>query len=96
MAKEAVEQRTQELRKEGELLHKNLEQQMSLKRDEERSCQVGGQRTRLGLGKVAAGGGAASLSSEITLLWTRWRFHEASHQACARKRASAAAAEEGL
>ncbi|KAM6189694.1 interferon-induced 35 kDa protein isoform 4-T4 [Sarcoramphus papa] len=40
MAKEAVEQRTQELRKEGELLHKNLEQQMSLKRDEERSCQV--------------------------------------------------------
>ncbi|XP_032841851.2 interferon-induced 35 kDa protein isoform X1 [Tyto alba] len=41
MAKEAVEQRTQELRKERELLHKNLEQQMYLNRDEERSCQVG-------------------------------------------------------
>ncbi|KAK4808658.1 hypothetical protein QYF61_020147 [Mycteria americana] len=41
MAKEAVEQRTRELRKEGELLHKNLGQQMSLSRDEEKSCQVG-------------------------------------------------------
>ncbi|XP_076212704.1 interferon-induced 35 kDa protein isoform X2 [Aptenodytes patagonicus] len=41
MAKETVEQRTRELRKEGELLHKNLEQQMSLNRDEERSCQTG-------------------------------------------------------
>ncbi|XP_029879390.1 interferon-induced 35 kDa protein isoform X1 [Aquila chrysaetos chrysaetos] len=41
MAKEAVEQRTRELRKEGELLHKNIEQQMSLNRDEDRSCQVG-------------------------------------------------------
>ncbi|NWY54336.1 IN35 protein, partial [Chionis minor] len=38
--KEAVEQRTQELRKERELLNKNLEQQMSLNRDEERSCQM--------------------------------------------------------
>ncbi|GAB0199143.1 interferon-induced 35 kDa protein [Grus japonensis] len=41
MAKEAVEQKTQELRKERELLHKNLEQQMSLNRDEDVSCQVG-------------------------------------------------------
>ncbi|KAM7082128.1 interferon-induced 35 kDa protein [Ciconia maguari] len=41
MAKEAVEQRTRELRKEGELLHRNLGQQLSLSRDEERSCQVG-------------------------------------------------------
>ncbi|NXJ38860.1 IN35 protein, partial [Ciconia maguari] len=40
MAKEAVEQRTRELRKEGELLHRNLGQQLSLSRDEERSCQV--------------------------------------------------------
>uniref|UniRef100_A0A8C8ADA6 Interferon induced protein 35 n=1 Tax=Otus sunia TaxID=257818 RepID=A0A8C8ADA6_9STRI len=40
-AKEAVEQRTQELRKEGDLLYENLEQQMSLYRDEEKSCQVG-------------------------------------------------------
>ncbi|XP_009976067.1 PREDICTED: interferon-induced 35 kDa protein, partial [Tauraco erythrolophus] len=37
--KEAVEQRTRELRKEGEILHKNLEQQMSLNKEE--SCQVG-------------------------------------------------------
>ncbi|NXH73324.1 IN35 protein, partial [Hydrobates tethys] len=41
MAKEAVEQRTRELRKEGELLRKNLEQQMCLNRDEKTSCQVG-------------------------------------------------------
>ncbi|XP_059686525.1 interferon-induced 35 kDa protein isoform X2 [Gavia stellata] len=41
MAKEAVEQRTQELRKEGELCHKYLEQQMSSNRGEEKSCQVG-------------------------------------------------------
>ncbi|XP_074705998.1 interferon-induced 35 kDa protein [Strix aluco] len=41
MAKEAVEQRTQELRKEGDLLYENLEQQMSLNRDEEKSCQAG-------------------------------------------------------
>ncbi|NXQ86396.1 IN35 protein, partial [Nyctibius grandis] len=40
MNKEAVEQRTRELRKEGELLSKSLEQQMSLNRDEERSCQM--------------------------------------------------------
>lgn len=85
MAKEAVEQKTQELRKERELLHKNLEQQMSLNRDEDVSCQVGGRRSCLGLGKVAAGGGAASLGSEITLLQTRWRFHGMSHQAGAEK-----------
>ncbi|KAM9215001.1 interferon-induced 35 kDa protein isoform 2-T2 [Leptosomus discolor] len=41
MAKKAVEQRTRDLRKEGELLCKNLDQQMSLNRDKERSCQVG-------------------------------------------------------
>ncbi|KAM9267486.1 interferon-induced 35 kDa protein [Morus bassanus] len=41
MAKEAAEQRARELRKEGELLHKNFEQQMSLNRDEERACQMG-------------------------------------------------------
>lgn len=63
MAKEAVEQRTQELRKEGELLHKNIKQQMSVNRDEDGSCQVGGQKTRLGLGKVAVGGRPASLCS---------------------------------
>ncbi|NXX55491.1 IN35 protein, partial [Scopus umbretta] len=40
MAKEAVEQRTQELRKEGELIRKSLEQQIRLNRDEERSCQM--------------------------------------------------------
>ncbi|KAM9254912.1 interferon-induced 35 kDa protein [Cariama cristata] len=40
MAKEAVEQRTQELRTERELRHKDLEQQMSLNIDEEKSCQV--------------------------------------------------------
>ncbi|NWS62113.1 IN35 protein, partial [Chunga burmeisteri] len=40
MAKEAVEQRTQELRTERELLHKDLEQQMSLNIDEEKSCQM--------------------------------------------------------
>ncbi|KAM6368933.1 LOW QUALITY PROTEIN: interferon-induced 35 kDa protein [Pluvialis apricaria] len=40
-AREAVERRTGELRKQGELLHKNLKQQMSLSRDEERSRQEG-------------------------------------------------------
>ncbi|XP_008934219.1 PREDICTED: interferon-induced 35 kDa protein, partial [Merops nubicus] len=40
MAKEAVEQTTRELRKEGELLHKNLQQQMSLNRGEEKACQM--------------------------------------------------------
>ncbi|KAM6042957.1 interferon-induced 35 kDa protein homolog isoform 2-T2 [Theristicus caerulescens] len=40
MAKEAIEQRTRELRKEGELLHKNLEQQMCFNRDVEVSCQM--------------------------------------------------------
>ncbi|XP_054080321.1 interferon-induced 35 kDa protein isoform X1 [Rissa tridactyla] len=40
-AKEAVEQQTRELRKEGELLHKNLGQQTSSSRNEEPSCQVG-------------------------------------------------------
>ncbi|XP_037267449.1 interferon-induced 35 kDa protein [Falco rusticolus] len=39
MAKEGVERRTQELRKEGELC-KNFEQQMSLNRDEEGSLQA--------------------------------------------------------
>ncbi|NXV15929.1 IN35 protein, partial [Cepphus grylle] len=39
-AKEAVEQRTRELRKEGELLRKNLGQQMSSSRDQEASCQM--------------------------------------------------------
>ncbi|XP_074018971.1 interferon-induced 35 kDa protein [Numenius arquata] len=39
-AKEDVEQRTRELREEGELLHKNLEQQMCLNIDKERSCQM--------------------------------------------------------
>ncbi|KAM6042130.1 interferon-induced 35 kDa protein [Chlamydotis macqueenii] len=41
ITKEAVERRTQELRKEKELLHKILEQQMTLSRNEESSCQVG-------------------------------------------------------
>ncbi|XP_009075755.1 PREDICTED: interferon-induced 35 kDa protein, partial [Acanthisitta chloris] len=40
MAKEAAEERTRELRKEGELLHKNLEQQMFLKRDEVAAHQI--------------------------------------------------------
>ncbi|XP_075299804.1 interferon-induced 35 kDa protein isoform X2 [Opisthocomus hoazin] len=40
-AKEAAEQRTRELRREGELLRKNLEQQTSVNREEERSCRVG-------------------------------------------------------
>ncbi|XP_010166095.1 interferon-induced 35 kDa protein, partial [Antrostomus carolinensis] len=40
MEREDVEQRTQKLKKEGELLLKNLERQMSLKRDEEKSCQA--------------------------------------------------------
>ncbi|KAM6114927.1 interferon-induced 35 kDa protein isoform 1-T1 [Phoenicopterus ruber ruber] len=39
-ANEAVEQRTLELRKEGELLRKNFEQLMSLNRDKERSYQT--------------------------------------------------------
>ncbi|XP_061873161.1 interferon-induced 35 kDa protein [Colius striatus] len=39
-AKGAVEQRTQELRKEQELLCKKFELQMSLKRDEEANCQM--------------------------------------------------------
>ena len=56
MAKEGVERKTQELRKEGELC-KNFEQQMSLNRDEEGSLQVGGRRTRHGLGKGVVGGG---------------------------------------
>uniref|UniRef100_A0A8C3J0C3 Interferon induced protein 35 n=1 Tax=Calidris pygmaea TaxID=425635 RepID=A0A8C3J0C3_9CHAR len=38
--KERVEQRTRELREEGELLHKNLEQQMRLNVEEEQSCQM--------------------------------------------------------
>ncbi|KAJ7396370.1 Interferon-induced 35 kDa protein [Pitangus sulphuratus] len=40
MAKEAAEQRTQELRKEGEILHKIIEHQISLKRDKERAHQM--------------------------------------------------------
>ncbi|XP_039236332.1 interferon-induced 35 kDa protein isoform X2 [Pipra filicauda] len=39
-AKEATEQRTQELRKEGKVLHKILEHQMSLNRGEERARQM--------------------------------------------------------
>ncbi|XP_074973123.1 interferon-induced 35 kDa protein isoform X2 [Phalacrocorax aristotelis] len=41
MAKEAAEQRARELRKEREFLHKNFEQQMSLNRVEETTCQAG-------------------------------------------------------
>ncbi|NXW45676.1 IN35 protein, partial [Nyctiprogne leucopyga] len=41
MEREDVEQRTQKVKKEGELLLKNLERQTLLNRDEERSCQVG-------------------------------------------------------
>ncbi|XP_053944141.1 interferon-induced 35 kDa protein isoform X2 [Cuculus canorus] len=40
-AKEALEQRTQKLREEGELLRKNLEQQLSLSRGEEKFHQMG-------------------------------------------------------
>ncbi|XP_035759653.1 interferon-induced 35 kDa protein isoform X2 [Egretta garzetta] len=40
MAVEDIEQRTRELRREGELLHKHLEQQMSLKRDTGITCQM--------------------------------------------------------
>ncbi|XP_071433740.1 interferon-induced 35 kDa protein-like isoform X1 [Pithys albifrons albifrons] len=39
VAKEAAEQRTRELRQEGELLRKTLEQQLFLNRDEERALQ---------------------------------------------------------
>ncbi|XP_071433741.1 interferon-induced 35 kDa protein homolog isoform X2 [Pithys albifrons albifrons] len=40
VAKEAAEQRTRELRQEGELLRKTLEQQLFLNRDEERALQM--------------------------------------------------------
>lgn len=65
---DAVEQRTRELRKEGELLHKNHEQQMSLNRDEERSFQVGGWRSCLGLAKVVVGGGWWGCIAQLTAL----------------------------
>ncbi|XP_075579024.1 interferon-induced 35 kDa protein [Pelecanus crispus] len=40
MDKEALEQKTQELRKERDLLHKSLGQQMELNRDKQMSCQA--------------------------------------------------------
>lgn len=74
-----MEQRTRELRKEGELLHKNLEEQMCLNREEERSCQVG----ELVLGSkwwqwVVALCHPAHCS-EVTLPGTQWQFHSVSH-----------------
>ncbi|NWX51313.1 IN35 protein, partial [Steatornis caripensis] len=39
-AKKAVEQRTQELRKEAERLQKNRERELALNREEERACQM--------------------------------------------------------
>ena len=53
-AKEAAEQRTRELRREGELLRKNLEQQTSVNREEERSCRVGA-------GELSWAGGVAGV-----------------------------------
>lgn len=59
MAKEAAEQRTQELKREEEL-HKVLVQQLTLRGDEERAHQVGAQWMCLRLGRVAGGAGAVS------------------------------------
>lgn len=59
IAKDAAEQITQELKKEGEL-HKIFEQQLSLSGDEERAHQVGVQWMCLRLGRVAGSAGASS------------------------------------
>lgn len=66
--KEDVEQRIQQVKNKRELIQENLQQRNPLD-DLIQSLQVGGRRNRLGLGKAAAGGRAAPLSSLLCGDW---------------------------